>query len=593
MILPSRTLWDTRIQCVCSVVAASEADETELWLCANYGQVSFDPPRVIVNPNRLYPIEPMIRRTRRFSLNELGEEYRAGALRLIRLRRREMRKSELAGWRMERGELDLPFLPGALRTLFCEVEEILETGDHTVMIGRIVAERSHGAPGRRPLLYSSISGPRPDRGALARGFETALRRSGVKLAARKVLLRLRPPAPANLPEATYRQGGQTEAEMAQIASYGMVDRSRLLSASGPCAPPPDPLAVCVVGTHWGASHVEALRLAAPNARIFLCGRDEGRTARLARRWKAEGFFVGLEAAVRDPRIRALTLAMPHHLHREAAEMALRAGKHVLVEKPIANTLADADAMIDAARQSGSILMVAENMHYRPTLGAVVQRVLAGDLGEPLHMLAQTGAPRDPEGWVADRGKLGGGVFLDIGIHYVRAMRLLFGEPTQVTAFRPMQVRTKMGGEDGLAAIFSNPCGWQCQIVTTWAANLGKLPDIVLAGDRGTFHLWPATGYFDYYAVAPRPIVELLGYVRPYWLQAKLMRPELQRLRVRTGGPDNGYREEMCAFLTAIAGGKAGLDSANAARRDLEIVLCAYRSMESGRSEEIPPWARGC
>jgi hypothetical protein len=58
MILPSRTLWDTRIQCLCSVVAASEGDDTELWVCANYGQVSFDAPRIIVNPNRLYPIGP-------------------------------------------------------------------------------------------------------------------------------------------------------------------------------------------------------------------------------------------------------------------------------------------------------------------------------------------------------------------------------------------------------------------------------------------------------------------------------------------------------------------------------------------------------
>ncbi|MGO9258024.1 MAG: Gfo/Idh/MocA family protein [Bryobacteraceae bacterium] len=374
----------------------------------------------------------------------------------------------------------------------------------------------------------------------------------------------------------------------------MTDRSRLLSPPGPCVPPHEPPAVCVVGTHWGESHLEALRQAAPKVRLFLCGLDERRAGRIARRWKAEGYFVGLEAAVRDPRIRAVTLALPHHLHREAARMALLAGKHVLVEKPMATTLADADAMIDAARHSGSILMVAENMHYRPTLGAVCRRALAGDLGEPLHMLAQTGAPRHPEGWVADREKLGGGVFMDIGIHYVRAMRLLLGEPGQVAAFRPMQVRTEMSGEDGFSAIFSNPRGWQCQIVTTWAATLGKLPDIILVGSRGTFQLWPRTGYFDYYPIAPRPFAKLIGHVRPYWLRAKLLRPEVQRVRVHVGGPDNGYREEMCAFLNAIAAGKAGpesaaMESAHAARRDLEIVLCAYRSMESGRTEEIPPW----
>jgi predicted dehydrogenase len=350
---------------------------------------------------------------------------------------------------------------------------------------------------------------------------------------------------------------------------------------------PPALSVCVVGTHWGESHLQALREAAPGIRLFVCGLDEQRTRHIARRWKAEGYFIGMENAVRDPRIRALTLALPHHLHREGAELALRAGKHVLVEKPIATNLAEADGMIDAMRQSGSILMAAENMQYRPTLGEVSRRAAAGDLGEPVHMLAQSGAPRDPEGWVADRRKSGGGVFLDIGIHYVRAMRLLLGEPAKVTAFRPTQVRTRMSGEDGFSAVFSGPGGWQCHIVTTWAATLGKLPDMVLAGDRGTFHLWPRTGYFDYYPTAARPVTALAGRIRPDWLRRKLMRPEWQRMRVRVGGPDNGYREEMLAFLNAVSVGKAGLESALSARRDLEIVLCAYRAMESGRTEEIP------
>ena len=349
-----------------------------------------------------------------------------------------------------------------------------------------------------------------------------------------------------------------------------------------------PVSICIVGTHWGETHAEALREAVPGVTLFFCGLDERRTERIARRWKAAGYFIGMEAAVRDPRVGALSLALPHHLHCEAAELALRAGKHVLVEKPIAPALADADRMMDAARKSGAILMVAENMHYRPTLRAVFERVQAGGLGAPLHMWAQTGAPRDPQGWVADREKAGGGVFLDCGIHYVRAMRLLLGEPSQATAFRPAQTHRQMTGEDALSVVFSRPGAWQCHIAATWASTLGKAPDIVLAGARGTFHLWPRTGYFDYYPIAPRPLTALAARIRPYWLRERAMRPELQRLRVRVGRPDTGYREEMRAFVNAIAKGDCGLESARAGRRDLELVLCAYRSMESGRTEEIPP-----
>jgi len=587
MTAPARTIWDTRIQCICGVVAAAEHGETELWACANYGQVSFDPPRLIVNPNRLYPIEPVIRRTRRFTLNELAESDRAALLRLFRLRRRESAKAEKAGFAISTGELGLPFLPDSARTWFCEVEEFLETGDHTVMIARIVNVVDRRREGHQPLLYSAVAGPQP--GSLGRAVSFAVRRSGLLVAAKKLRNRLRPPAPANLPEATYRDGGQTDAEIAQIAAYPMVDRSRVLQPPAPCAAPGTPIAVCVVGTNWGASHVEALRLAAPNMRLFVCGRDAKRTERMARLWKAEGCFTGIEAAIADPRVEALTLAMPHHLHRDAAVAALLSGKHVLVEKPVATTLADADAMLAAARRGGAIFMVAENMHYRPTLTAVVHRVIAGDIGEPLQMLAQTGAPRSPEGWVADRDKLGGGVFMDLGVHYVRAMRLLLGEPEQVSAFRPMQIRTKMGGEDGLSAVFTNSVGWQCHLHTTWAATLGKVPDIVLTGDRGAFHLWPSAGYYDYYPVAPRPLTHLLSYVRPYSLQAKLMRPELQRERVKVRRPDTGYPEEMAAFLRAIETGGAGFESADAARRDLEIVLCTYEAMHANRTVAIPPW----
>jgi predicted dehydrogenase/flavin reductase (DIM6/NTAB) family NADH-FMN oxidoreductase RutF len=525
MILPARNLWDTRIQCVVGIVLVCESGETDLWLCANFGQVSFDPPRLIINPNRLYAAEGMIRRTGRFSLNILPQEQREAALRLIRLRRREPHKAARVGWTVRMDPSGIPDLAEAIETFGCEVEDILETGDHTVMIARVISSRKSPALQERPpLLFHTISGS--ESGATWRAVQGLVRASGALALARKLRYHVLPPTPVSLPDETYRLGGQTEAEIAQILSYGTIDRGRMLAPSVVIQPPQRPVGVCVVGTHWGAIHYQALRKASPHARLFLCGRDEQRTARLARKWGAEGYFVGLAAAVRDPRVEALTLALPHHLHREAAETALAAGRHVLVEKPIANTLDDADRMIEVARRHGQILMVAENMHFRPTLRAVAERVRAGDAGEPLQMIALTGARRITEGWVAEREKLGGGVFMDIGIHYVRAMRLLMGEPDRVIAFRSMQVNTKMGGEDGLTAHFSSHYGWHSQILTTWAGTIGIAPDIILVGDRGTFHLWPLRGYFDYYPSAPRPLTALLSYVRPYWLQERLMRPEL-------------------------------------------------------------------
>ncbi len=69
MLLPARTIWDTRLQCVCAVVSAKGPDGAELFLSGNFAQATLDPPRIVINPNRLYPIDGAIRSAGRFAVN--------------------------------------------------------------------------------------------------------------------------------------------------------------------------------------------------------------------------------------------------------------------------------------------------------------------------------------------------------------------------------------------------------------------------------------------------------------------------------------------------------------------------------------------
>ena len=589
MILPCRTIWDTRIQCIFGLVLVHEDGRTDAWGCGNYGQLSLDPPRIIANPNRLFPLEDVLRRTRRFSLNIMPASAREEILRFNRLRRREPRKLELMGWTVEEAH-GLPFLPRSLRTVFCDVEEMLETGDHTMVIGRVLESRAHESQSAMvPLMTRDVWGGGSNR--LSPGLRKVLVVSGLLDTARKALHRRRPPPPPNLPETTYQTGGQTDEEVRQILSYGGFDYSRQLKAPAPPSQPARPVSICVVGTHWGAYHCELVRKADPSARLFVCGRDKARAERLARVFRAEDSIVGLEAAARDPRIEAMILALPAHQHRAATESCLAAGKHVLVEKPIATTMEDAAAMIEASRLHGRILMVAEDMHFRPAVSLAQSRIDAGDIGEPLHMLVHTGGINRPSGWVADKSKLGGGVFMDIGVHYVRALRLLMGEPDEVSVSRAMQINTKMTGEDSLHATFSSKFGWTAHFLTTWSANFGQIPDIVVMGDKGTLQLWPRRAHVDYYPAAATLPTRLVSYVRPYSLQARLMRPSLQRVRLRLSrGSSTGYVGEIREFLCAVAEGRPPVSPAEDARRDLEIVLLVYRALESGCGVPIPPIA---
>ena len=302
--------------------------------------------------------------------------------------------------------------------------------------------------------------------------------------------------------------------------------------------------------------------------------------------QADDYFLDLEAAVKDSRVQALTIALPARLHRPAVEVASAAGKHILVEKPIATSLADADAMIAVAQRAGIILMVAEDMHFRPIVGEAVHHIALGNIGEPLYLLAHAGGVRGQQGGSVDEDPLGG-ILMDIGVHYIRAMRLLMGEPDRVFASRAMQVNTKIAGEDSLQMLFSSQFGWESHMLLSWASNRGHLPDLSIMGDRGTFHIWPATPYLDYYPIEPRPLTRMVSYVRPSWLQSKLFRPSFQRQRIYSKNADpRGYETEFREFLAAISELRPSASPPEEARRDLEILHRVYDAMKTERWVEI-------
>jgi predicted dehydrogenase len=137
-------------------------------------------------------------------------------------------------------------------------------------------------------------------------------------------------------------------------------------------------------------------------------------------------------------------------------------------------------------------------------------------------------------------------------------------------------------------VFTSRYGWNANLLTTWSYNYGNLPDIVVFGDRGSYHIWSRLRYVDYYPATARPLTDLLSYVRPYWLQAKLMHPNLQRVRIRLEGDDmTGYSGEVREFLAAVCEEREPVTSAADGRRDLEIVLCAYDSLRTGERAAVP------
>ena len=586
----AKTIWDVKVQAVTSIVSAHDEPEIELWMCGNFGQCSVDPARVIINPNRLYPIEAVIRRERRFAINVASQRQRDAVLRASRVRRRSEHKATTVGLPVLRDATHgIPYLDGCLRTIFCEVEQILSTGDHTVMIARVLESRFHGRKGDMPLLYPEVSGIPSPFPRTARVIRSVLAATRLKDRLKRLLRAPPSDDPVDLPRNTYLDGGQTEEEVAHIQQAGLKDAGRVI------APPesrPRPLTrklgVCVVGVGgWGNYHCQLFRQADPNVELYVCGRNADRVARVARANNAAGSFIGLEAALADARVQAVALILPHHLHAWGVQLAAAAGKHILVEKPIATTIADSDRMINDARRAGVTLMVAENFHFRPALREAARAIARGDIGEPMYFKAHAGGMMRPDGWKADPALMGGGVLMDIGVHYIRAMRLTMGEPDRVFATRAHQSNTKIGGDDSAQALFSSRFGWQAHMLLNWSSPRGHNPDITISGDRGMLQLWPDARFVELYPVEARPLTELVLLVRPAWLQEKLMTPTLQRVRLPISDADiTGYVTEIREFIAAVSEGRPPSTIAADGRRDLEIVLRAYESLRAERWVDI-------
>ena len=142
---------------------------------------------------------------------------------------------------------------------------------------------------------------------------------------------------------------------------------------------------------------------------------------------------------KDPRIQVVYIVLPNSMHADYTIRALKAGKHVLCEKPMATSIADCEAMIAAARAADRKLMIAYRCHYEPLNLEVMRRVRSGAMGKPRMVATNMGRQSDlgepSDAWRLDGKMSGGGALADMGIYGVNASRyILAEEPVEVRAW---------------------------------------------------------------------------------------------------------------------------------------------------------------
>ena len=193
----------------------------------------------------------------------------------------------------------------------------------------------------------------------------------------------------------------------------------------------------IVGFGWVARDYMAPAIVAAGDRFVAVADPDPAAHADAARFSAR-VYASVEEMVRDPEVEAVYVATPNDLHRAAVEAAARAGKAVLCEKPMAATLADAEAMAATCASAGVLYGTAFDQRHHPAHRAMRDLIAAGRIGAVTSLRivyacwlgADWQAGRGGENWRVDGAKAGGGALMDLAPHGVDLADFLLGEPIE-------------------------------------------------------------------------------------------------------------------------------------------------------------------
>jgi predicted dehydrogenase len=185
-------------------------------------------------------------------------------------------------------------------------------------------------------------------------------------------------------------------------------------------------------------HSRVLRGLGGEVRLSYASRDLAKAQRTARECGGASSFGSYEAAIADPAVDAVVIAVPPAFHKPLALSALAAGKHVLVEKPAFPVLADFEEVRAARDRAGRTVLVGENDHYKP-LAVTLRRLVAdGAIGEMVfaHFVTVAHRLKTADDWRNDEAMAGGDAFFEEGIHWLHIAGSLGPRITSIRGFRP-------------------------------------------------------------------------------------------------------------------------------------------------------------
>ena len=323
------------------------------------------------------------------------------------------------------------------------------------------------------------------------------------------------------------------------------------------------------GGNIAASHLRGYALAADHSEVVaIADVDSERARALAATLGDCEVFQDYRELIASPRVDAVDVCLPHHLHKDAIVAAAGAGKHILCEKPLCLTLDEADDVTTAVRAAGVTLMCAHNQLYLPSVARAREMVRQGDLGKVFAArttdVFELDVNANTLGWRAVRATSGGGELIDTGYHpnYL-LLHLVDSVPLKVAAMLSRHRLTFMEGEDTAHVLVEFEDGTIGSIVTGWAYQPpGSMERFSVTGEKGS--LWSDGRQLLFKTRKGEPVV------------------------VQDAGssaPDT-YALEVVDFIACLRENRRPLNTEVEGVNVLRLILAAYASAERGEIVEL-------
>ncbi len=313
----------------------------------------------------------------------------------------------------------------------------------------------------------------------------------------------------------------------------------------------------------------------------LCDIDPEALEKTAQKYpQAQHTFQDYRKLLELPEIDGVSVCTPNYVHFQPTVDALKAGKHVLCEKPIAMNANEAAEMVATARREGKILQIGYNSRFSPSNQTLKKFIDAGEVGEIYYARAQAMRVRGIPGWgvFIDKAKQGGGPLIDIGVHILDLTLWLMGHPKPTYAsgvtYQKFGTRPDVVGfmgqwdyknftvEDMAAALIRFDNGATVVLESSFVANLKEeINGTTLLGTEGGAQTNPLS-----------ITQERHGSVFSY-------EPKIPSSKINT------HHAEMKAFVECIRDNKEPLVTGEHGLMVAQIMDAIYRSAEEGR--EVP------